>query len=160
MATAKLIADRFRERFGVAPDAIASAPGRVNLIGEHTDYNDGFVLPMAIDRRLHVAVARRADDTTNSFMEEFGAAQTNEARRAMDYVDGVMWALRQEHPPVPGVNVLITGGVPMGAGLASSAALEMATARALCAVADISWNPLAAARLASGASPPWVPSRP
>jgi galactokinase len=136
-----MIADRFRERFGAAPTVVASAPGRVNLIGEHTDYNDGFVLPMAIDRRVVVAAAPNG-----------GRTLIIEAAHDGDrYVDAVAQLMRMPPWNVPGANVLVAGDVPIGSGLSSSAALELAAARALAALGGIHWNAETMARLAQRA---------
>jgi galactokinase len=112
----------------------------VNLIGEHTDYNDGFVLPMAIDRRVFVAMAPRPDDDIVVEADHDGGR----------YVRAVVELLRRTHR-VPGIDVLVRGDVPVGAGLASSAALELAAARAIAELAGIPWDALAMARLAQRA---------
>jgi galactokinase len=159
-----MIAQRFREQFGVLPQIVASAPGRVNLIGEHTDYNDGFVLPCAIDRRVRVAAAPRVDDRVMVYAEEFAELRelslsdpTSPASRQWGaYVVGVMRALRQEGHRVPGMSLFITGGVPLGAGVSSSAALEIALARVLCVAMDLPWDPLPMARLAQRAENDFV----
>ena len=155
MANAPLISQRFRARFGVEPAVVASAPGRVNLIGEHTDYNDGFVLPLAIDRRVEIAASKRDDRALVLHSEEF----SEDRSYAMDelpgtttqtwemYVSGVVRALK-DVGTVPGMNICVGSGVPVGAGLASSAALEMGVARAICAVAGIPWNAPRMIRLA------------
>jgi len=141
-----VIAERFREQFRADPQVLASAPGRVNLIGEHTDYNDGFVLPMAIDRRIHVALSSRSDSDINVVAEAFPARSGSYER----YVEAVVAELRGTHA-LPGANLLIAGDVPIAAGLASSSALELAVARGLCELAGISWDPLTMARLAQRA---------
>lgn len=137
-----MIAERFRAPFAAAPEVHASAPGRVNLIGEHTDYNEGFVLPMAIDRRVHVLAARRADGRIVAFAEEFSEQReislssrptARDSRSWSDYVAAVASALTYDAGRTlthdarrTGVSMLISGGVPVGAGLSSSAALELA----------------------------------
>ncbi len=160
-----MIKERFRRYFGVWPLAIASAPGRVNLIGEHTDYNDGFVLPMAIDRRVTVAAAPRVDDQIVAFSEEFNEQKklpvrgaTSAPSRAWDaYVTGLCRTLEASGIRVPGMSLLISGqGVPTGAGLSSSAALLMALARALSSAMRIGWEPLKMARLAQRAENDFV----
>jgi galactokinase len=144
-----MIAARFRERYGAAPDVIASAPGRVNLIGEHTDYNDGFVLPMAIDRRLHIAVSTGgADPDSTQCAGDYFDTDKDAQHRTLLYMAGVMWAMRRDHPKLRGTNAFIGGDLPAGAGLASSAALEIAYARALCESNNIPWKPMVMARLA------------
>jgi galactokinase len=149
MEKTSLIADRFRQKYGALPHVVASAPGRVNLIGEHTDYNDGFVLPMAIDCRLRIAVAPSSTDPdATQCAGEYFEQDKGAHHRALLYMAGVMWALRRDHSPVHGVDAFITSTVPVGAGLASSAALEIAYARALCETAKIPWEPMVMAKLA------------
>jgi galactokinase len=155
----------FVERFGAAPaPRVALAPGRVNLIGEHTDYNDGYVLPMAIARTAVVVFRPRADRVLRGHAVAFD--ETRE--RALDglaapgghdwlsYVAGVAWAFAAEGLRVPGLDVVVDGDVPLGAGLSSSAALEMATARALCAAGDVAWEPVRMARLGQRAENEYV----
>jgi galactokinase len=133
---------RLAETAGRAPDVVWSAPGRVNLIGEHTDYNDGFVLPFAIAQRTAVAAARRDDDTitVNSTYAPAGVGIRGLHRvvpgRATGwsaYPLGVAWAIGQVRslPRAAGVDLFIDSEVPAGGGLSSSAALEMAVAGAL-----------------------------
>jgi len=150
-----MIARNFRDHFRMDAQLIASAPGRVNLIGEHTDYNDGFVLPIGIDRRVQVAAAPRTDHRVVAYSEAFdeewdlGTTVVDNLRKRYwsDYVLAVLRVLTLEGHRVPGMNLYITGGVPVGAGVSSSAALEIALARALCAAMDISWDPYRMARL-------------
>jgi galactokinase len=135
------IADRFVAKFGALP-SVYRAPGRVNLIGEHTDYNDGFVMPAAIGFYCWVAIGRREDGRLVIQSEEFsGRAELDldsnlerlEPSHAWsDYPIGVALQLRESGFPIGGANLLIHGEVPMGAGLSSSAAIEVATALALC----------------------------
>jgi galactokinase len=136
----------FSERFGRAPELIAEAPGRVNLIGEHTDYNEGLVLPAAIDRTVAVALARREDDLIRAYSldydqcDEFPAGRVRRfagSRGWRDYLRGVVWALEDSQYAVGGADIVITGDVPKGAGLSSSAALEVALAGALTAASGI-----------------------
>ncbi len=136
----------FRERFGRAPQWVAAAPGRVNLIGEHTDYNEGFVLPMAIERYVVMAAAkpeRAARDAEvvlySSAMDQserflVGAADFRQLAPWARYVYGVMVGCREQGMEPPGLEVLIDSTVPLGGGLSSSAALEVATATLLEAV--------------------------
>src|SRR3954466_13001924 len=132
---------RFRAAFGRPPRWLAASPGRVNLIGEHTDYNDGFVLPMAIDRWSIVAIAPRDDGRIIAASEQVpgcvevrrSAHAASGARHWTEYIAAVVKALERDHGPIGGFEMIVTSDVPVGAGLSSSAALELATARALCA---------------------------
>jgi galactokinase len=148
------VRDAFRRRFGHKPTGIWSAPGRVNLIGEHTDYNDGFVLPFAIDRRTLVAAGPREDailrvgstfadddelylevplaelDALQPLADELGESPLDWAA----YPVGVAWALSRfgaDLEAVPGLDLMFDSNVPVGAGLSSSAAIECAVAVAL-----------------------------
>jgi galactokinase len=135
--TSASVMERFHEEFGAAPKLFA-APGRVNLIGEHTDYNDGFVLPCAIGFNTQVAIAPRPDRKlvllSEGFPErfEFDLEKLPQTRLGAwcDYVLGVAVVLRQAEAFSCGANVLVHGGVPIGAGLSSSAAVEVASALA------------------------------
>ena len=133
----------FTQINGRAPDGLWSAPGRVNLIGEHTDYNEGFVLPFAIDRRTVVAAGAREDavirvaSTFSDEVVEIPLTQLDAARGSAGWADyplGVAWALGRsgaDLAAVPGVDLVIDSNVPVGAGLSSSAAIECAVALAL-----------------------------
>jgi galactokinase len=133
----------FSSAFGAEPAGLWAAPGRVNLIGEHTDYNDGFVLPFALPHRIVVAAAalpvprwRVWSEQTDETIE-FDAAQADEPGKIdgwAGYVAGVVWALRAKAHDVPGASLAVASDVPAGAGLSSSAALESAV---LTALADL-----------------------
>ena len=139
----------FLRRFAKEP-RIFSAPGRVNLIGEHTDYNDGFVLPIAIQQRTLVAAAATNDSTLrvySSDLDEEGAFDLSEpyaSRRGnwLDYVEGVARTLSAKGIRVPGAELMITSEVPRGAGLSSSAALELALALALSSLSGSALPPV------------------
>jgi len=154
----------FEAEFGRTPDGIWSAPGRVNLIGEHTDYNDGFVLPFAINRRTIVALGMRDDPVVRVASEltgeiaELPIADLQPERLAgwAAYPLGVMWALGQpierggggaDLGAVPGVNLWIESNVPLGAGLSSSAAIECAVAVSLNDVWQLGLDPRTLARV-------------
>ncbi len=132
--------ERFRARFGAEP-RLFRAPGRVNLIGEHTDYSDGFVMPVAIEFATYVAAAPGRDQKLLVHSENYDAteeipiATAHRGHHWSDYVAGVAVELRRMGLEVPGANLLIRGDVPVGAGLSSSAAIEVATALALLAMA-------------------------
>ncbi len=118
------------ERFGEEPQLVASAPGRVNLIGEHTDYNDGFVLPCAIGRRVAVAAGRGEGGLYSADFEEARPLGEKDSSWA-DYPRGVAWAMGEAGHEVGAFRAAFTGNVPLGSGLSSSAAIEAATALAL-----------------------------
>jgi galactokinase len=149
------IADRFKDVFQKPPTVIASAPGRINLIGEHTDYNDGFVLPAAIDRRVMVAARSTSDHVLTAHaavFHETAAASLGDLHPTMDhrwmnYVAGVVYQLQQRGIQIPGLQVYIEGDVPLGSGLSSSAALEVATAYAVLDVAGKELPPMEIALL-------------
>jgi galactokinase len=130
------LASKFQEVFGIAPEIIASAPGRVNLIGEHVDFLDGFVLPFAISNATKVAIARTPDKKIRTAsIQKKGAISTidcgdiapKSGEAWTRYPIGVLWALGIDS----GLDILVDGQVPLGAGLSSSAALECAVATAI-----------------------------
>ena len=136
------IRDSFSDKYGVAPDLITAAPGRVNLIGEHVDYNDGFVLPFAIEARTYCALRIREDSRIRiaSKQEEGAPYETDIASLKpltgpiwTRYILGVIWALDVKS----GLEILIDSEVPTGAGLSSSAALECSVAVALNEILDL-----------------------
>ena len=141
---ARLVGKEFRERFG-GPHGIYLAPGRVNLIGEHTDYNDGFVMPAALAFYTYVAAAPRCDDKLCVYSIDFSEGREFELARLVpgpaghwsDYVCGVAAVMRTRSIPVRGANLVVKGDVPIGAGLSSSAALEVSTAFALLGVSGV-----------------------
>jgi galactokinase len=158
-------ADAFRAYFGRNPDGVWSAPGRVNLIGEHTDYNGGFVLPFAIDLRTRVAVGRRPDRvlTAQSLQRDGEFAQlslvdlhTGSHEGWAAYVFGTVWALRDAGHDIGGLDVVVDSDVPNGAGLSSSAALECAVALAALDTHSVEIAPEALARLAQRAENAYV----
>ncbi len=157
---------RFVERFGVAPQ-IYRAPGRVNLIGEHTDYNEGFVLPAAIDLANYAAVTPRDDrrfvvhslafDETVAF--DLDDATAAPRRHWSDYVLGVVLALKSEGLSLRGADMMLVGDLPMGAGLSASAALEVVVAYALCDLCGLSIERRALALLCQRAENEFVGMR-
>jgi galactokinase len=142
--TQELIAE-FRQRYGAEPTAVASGPGRVNLIGEHTDYNDGFVLPVALQRDVRYVFRPRSDRLVRIHSVEFGesyafdldALSYNDAMLWTNYVMGVAWSLAQQGLTLTGIDAVMSGNVPRGSGLSSSAALEVATAQAFLAASGL-----------------------
>lgn len=138
---------------------VARAPGRVNLIGEHTDYNDGFVLPIAIDRDVLMVGRRRPDRQVKLYSmdyQQLNAFSLDEitfdtSMRWSNYVRGVLDVLQEEGYALRGMDLAVTGNVPQGAGLSSSAALETATASIVSALCDLEIEPVRMARLAQRA---------
>ena len=147
-----------------AEPIVAVAPGRVNLIGEHTDYNDGWVFPMAIDLRVGVAAAARGDRLLRAHSvifdetREIGLETLKPPGGSdwFDYVAGVAWAMIDAGLPVIGADLVVDGNVPLGSGLSSSAAIEMATALALCTVSEIPWAPVEMALLGQRVEWEWI----
>jgi galactokinase len=136
----ELVTESFIQRFGKAPTCLALAPGRVNLLGEHVDFNDGFVLPAAIDRATYIAFSAADSDISTlvaaDFTEEATFTATSiPARNNADgdalvewarYPAGVAWALAEANLNIPALNAVFASDVPRGAGLSSSASVEMA----------------------------------
>ncbi len=163
MSQRERVIQGFEQRFGGAPVFIVRAPGRVNLIGEHTDYNDGFVVPMAIDRAVWIALRPRADGRVVGYSldldqsVEFWLEDNKDEQVGWgDYVKGVAWALEDAGYALRGWEGVVTGDVPIGAGLSSSAALEMATARAFAATSDFPWEATKLAKIGQRAENEWV----
>ena len=130
------IRQRFAEIFGGEPAAVVRAPGRVNLIGEHTDYNDGYVLPVAIDRSVLVAAAPRDDRQVVIYALDFGESvafslddiEYDQVNPWSNYQRGVAYFLEERGIELPGLNAVVGGDVPIGSGLSSSAAVEVSMA--------------------------------
>ena len=171
MTDPRQLHDDFRHRFGAAP-RLFRAPGRVNLIGEHTDYNAGFVMPAAIRFEATVAIAARTDRRLRAWSVNFGEercvdlpdgaappARGGDAVHWMDYVSGVAWALQARGVPLAGADLMIAGNVPLGAGLSSSAALEVASGLALATLAGAAPAGLALAQACQFAENEYVGMR-
>lgn len=155
----------FEKTTGCLPEVIGRSPGRVNLIGEHTDYNDGFVLPIAIDREVVVAAGRRDDDRIllrsimyHQTVETDGSgALENDARHPwVNYPLGVANELRAIGLACGGFNLVVSGDIPVGAGLSSSAAIEVASAIALTGLHGESLPPVDLAKLCQRAENSFV----
>ena len=133
------VAQAFSDLFGSAPSGVWSAPGRVNLIGEHTDYNAGLCLPIALPHRTYAAARLRPDrqlrlhslQSSESYSLDLDDIRPGNPSGWGAYAAGVLWALETAGHPVPGLEVIVDGKVPVGAGLSSSAALECAVAAAV-----------------------------
>jgi galactokinase len=153
----------FERQFGAPPRWVVRAPGRVNLIGEHTDYNDGFVLPLAIDRAIWIALRPRDDRRVAVYSVDFQQSGefaidrlTHQKAGWIEYFKGVAWSLQEAGYRLSGWEGVLQGDVPVGAGLSSSAALEMAAARAFHAVGTWQWQPAVMAQFAQRAENRWV----
>lgn len=154
------IAAAFEDRYGGPPDVVVRSPGRVNLIGDHTDYNDGFVLPIAIDRYVDIAARARSDETVvarSGASEEPVVFELSDLQHGGpawgEYLKGVFDVFGFGDP---GLDLLIESDVPLGAGLSSSAALELGIARVIIAVGGRVWDPIEGARLCQRAENDWV----
>ena len=151
------LTEKFKSHFNAKPKIIVRAPGRVNLIGEHTDYNDGFVLPMAIDRNVWLALTPRSDKTVRLFSLDLGvesAFDLHSLTRNGDWIEypkGIANELMKAGYTLKGFDAIMTGDIPRGAGLSSSAAVELAVARAFSAVSGFEWNAPVMAKLAQKA---------
>ena len=130
-----MMEETFQKIFGAPPEVVVRAPGRVNLIGEHTDYNDGFVLPAAIDRFVEFAGRRRADRTVRVHSTDFqdsaefslDSIQKDSETRWSNYVRGVSKFLEADGHRLAGADIVFGGNVPRESGLSSSAAVEVGT---------------------------------
>ncbi|KPL71993.1 galactokinase [Ornatilinea apprima] len=146
------------------PAFVVRAPGRVNLVGEHTDYNDGFVFPMAIDSGVWIALRPRVDrkvviqslDFNETIAFDLLQLEAEKPVKPAEYMKGVAWALTQAGYDLTGFEGCMQGNVPIGAGLSSSAALEVATARAFAVVSGFSWDAARMAQLSQKAENEWV----
>jgi galactokinase len=168
MSLKERVVREFVSRFRAQPTAVVRAPGRVNLIGEHTDYNDGFVLPMAIDRAVWIALQPSSgreinvqsldfDETRTFTLEEIGEREGyREDGTWIKYVKGIAWAMQEAGYALRAWEGILVGDVPIGAGLSSSAALEIATARAFAHISELPWDPAAMAKLGQRAENEWV----
>lgn len=149
----------FQNRFGGPPEVLAVAPGRINLIGEHTDYNDGFVFPVAIDRVIAVA-ARRTPGHCELISEQLGIGETFDANKVeigatggwAKHPAGVAWALRDMvFEEIPNIQALVHSDLPVASGVSSSAALEVAFGRIWNELEDMGLEPIELAKLAQTA---------
>lgn len=168
METYQPVIETFSNLFNTDPLFLVRAPGRVNLIGEHTDYNEGFVLPMAIDRAIWIALRPRSDRRVRVHSLDYGDALEfslegfEKGQGWGEYVKGVAWALHHERgkgkdeKELSGWEGVVGGDVPKGAGLSSSAALELAAARAFAAVSGFDWEAARMARVGQRAENAWV----
>jgi galactokinase len=165
MDQAEIIGQIFKQQFKVDPEVMCYAPGRVNLLGDHTDYNDGFVLPAAIDVGTTIAASRRDDGQVVAFAEGYSAEVDcfslenitfSQAEMWRNYVRGTLKCLRETNGDFGGVNLAITGNVPQGAGLSSSASFEMAILKTIVDLYQLDLEGVAAALLGQRAENEFV----
>ncbi len=162
MDLSKQLSESFVRHFGEKPSLVVRAPGRVNLIGEHTDYNDGFVLPMAIDRAIWIAVRPSMDRFVRihslDFESEavFSLDDLKKEQGWAEYLKGVAYILQAEGCELSGWEGMMMGNVPRGSGLSSSAAVELATARVFASVSNLKWDAAYMARVGQRAENQWV----
>jgi len=160
------MSQRYRELYGDSPEIVVRAPGRVNLIGEHTDYNDGFVFPAAIDKDVMVAAGARNDDQMRVFAVNFSQSSTftlegvqpatDGRERWSNYLRAMVWVFHEEGYETRGMNAALLGNVPLGAGLSSSAAMLVACGLMLAAANEIDIDPVRLALLAQRAEHQFV----
>ncbi|WP_099365405.1 galactokinase [Sphingobacterium sp. 1.A.4] len=140
----KEISDGFKEVYAVDPDLVVKSPGRINIIGEHTDYNEGFVLPTAIDKAVYVGLGKRDDEEVllyaagfnESFQIDLADVEPTD-KGWPNYILGVVNQLKERNKAISGFNLYIDGDVPVGAGLSSSAAVECAVGFGLNSLFDL-----------------------
>ncbi len=164
LLTVEQLESRFHEAFGRPATVLAHAPGRVNLIGEHTDYNEGFVLPAAITRETRMLVAPRDDGRVRLTALDLGRRTTFDLARVTaspdecwsNYVRGVAAGLLEAGYRLRGMDALMHGDIPIGAGLSSSAAVEMAAVQAFSAVGELDVPAAQAARIGQQAEHAFV----
>lgn len=154
----------FFQIYQSSPEILSSAPGRINLIGEHTDYNNGYVLPAAIHLRNYFLASQRKDNLVRVWAENFRQEETfsldqlnpSEQNRWINYIKGIFWVLRQEGYKLGGVNAVVWGEVPLESGLSSSAALEVSVIKGLTSLFGIDLPPERMAKLAQKAENDFV----
>jgi galactokinase len=157
------VVNKYKELYGGEPTVIVRAPGRVNLIGEHTDYNDGFVLPMAIDRSFWIALSPREDTLVEIYSIDLDETDKFDAENPShkpghwgEYLRGIAWYLTKQGHKLTGWQGVASGNIPIGAGLSSSAGVELATARAFSAVSGIEWQAVEMAKVSQNTEIEWV----
>lgn len=155
---------KFEEVFHSTPELISSAPGRINIIGEHTDYNLGYVFPAAIHMRIYFLAGRRDDDLVRIWADDFGEERsflsrnitTSWAHHWETYIKGIFWVLENNGFFPGGINGLVCGDIPIGSGLSSSAALEVSVINGLDMLFQFGIAPMQMAKLAQQAENDFV----
>lgn len=163
MIDSNQLKSRYVAVFGADADLLAKSPGRINIIGEHTDYNEGFVLPTAIDKAVYVAIGKRADDEIHLFAEEFKeefvtslAAVAPSDKGWPNYILGVVHQIQERGLNLSGFNLYLDGDVPAGSGLSSSAALECSVGFALNELFDLGLSRVDIAKIGQAAEHTYV----
>ena len=165
LSCSHLVQQVFTERFGYESEGVFHGPGRVNLIGDHTDYNDGFVLPAAINFGTDIAAAKRADNSIRVIAidcdmdsAEFAldSITFNREKMWVNYVAGTLQALLTLYPDVQGADLVVSGNVPLGAGLSSSASFEIAILKTMAALYQLPLSGEVAAQLGQAAENTFV----
>ena len=163
MNPATAIANAFHQRYGTAPTYLVRAPGRVNLIGEHTDYNDGFVLPMAIEHAIYIALEPLDTSEVHLYSTNFDAeirfpldGFTRDDMSPAEYVKGMTRAMQNAGYMLSGWRGVVTGDIPIGAGLSSSAATEMAVGQAFAVLDNLSIAPADMAKMGQWVENEWL----
>ncbi|MGB3862181.1 MAG: galactokinase [Candidatus Aminicenantaceae bacterium] len=155
---------KFEEVFRATPEIISSAPGRINIIGEHTDYNQGYVLPAAIHMSIQFLSGRRDDDRVHIWAENFGDESSFSSRNIPtlrehhwdSYIKGIFWILEKNGFSPGGINGLVWGDIPIGSGLSSSAALEVSVINGLDMLFQLGIAPMEKAKLSQQAENDFV----
>ena len=141
----------FKRHFQYPPISSSEAHGRVNLIGEHTDYNNGFVLPTLIEQKIEVSLAPRSDTQIVGISEEFGKKTILSDSKTdgtwIDFVRGALHYMTEEGHAISGLDISVTSSIPTGSGLSSSAAFEIALLRALCHMLEIELSSIKIAQI-------------
>ena len=158
------VAQKFQEIFASDGALLVRSPGRVNLIGEHTDYNNGFVLPAAVDKAIYMAIGRRSDEEVHLFAMDLDQSYRGLVRPPItpsvlhwpNYILGVVEQLQQMGLSVGGFNCVFAGDIPLGAGMSSSAALENAVIFALNRLFVFGLDPMTMVRLSQKAENEFV----
>ncbi len=162
-STAKRVLKAYKENFYKSPEYLVQAPGRVNIIGEHTDYNDGFVLPIAINRVISIAFTTINEPEIRLFSLDFDqhvsiSLEENFVKNNgwQEYLKGLIKIYKKNGFKLQGWQGIFTGNVPIGAGLSSSAALELGFSRAIASASNWKWDPQKMALLSQKAENEWV----
>ena len=164
MTLEEKLLEKYEIQYGAKPEFLVRSPGRVNLIGDHTDYNDGLVMPIAIDRACWIAGSAREDSqvvlSSLDFQEKLNFSldqyeKTNQPAWG-EYVKSVAWVLQEAGHALQGWQGVSIGDIPRGAGLSSSASLELGIARVFAHVSALDWNAIEMAQLSQKAENEWV----